>query len=410
MKKLIQNYAKLLAQVGAKIEKGQNVVISANVEEADFITLLTKECYKAGAATVEVDWNCDAINRLAYRYEESKTLAQVTDWEEEKMKFRSQQLPVLIKILSSPPNAMQNVDKEKLTYATVAKNAIAKKYQDKMMNHYQWCVSAVPSKEWAKFLFPKERSNRALEKLWQAILQACHAYDCNPIENWANHNQKLHSRCDRLNSYNIQSLHYKSSNGTDFTIDLIDSCKFIAAKKYTIEGKGFNPNIPSEECFTTPHKFSANGKVVATKPLVYNGDLIEDFYLILEQGKVVDFAAKKNQDLLAKILTMDDGASYLGEVALVPQDSPIQKMNLLFYNTLFDENASCHLALGRGYTNTFINFDKLNKQDFLDMGVNDSSIHIDFMIGCDDLQITATTKDNEKIVIFKEGNFVAGIV
>lgn len=409
MKKQIQNYAKLLAKVGAKIEKGQNVVIYANVEEADFITLLSKECYKAGARTVEVEWNCDALQRLAFRYEDSKVLAHVSAWEEEKMKFRSEQLPVLIKILSSPPNAMQAVDKEKLTYVTIAKNAIAKKYQDKMTNHYQWCVAAVPSKEWAKFLFPNERYNTAVQKLWQAILKASHAYDTNPIDYWAEHNKKLHARCDILNRYDIESLHYRAKNGTDFTVGLIDSCQFIAGKKYTIEGKGFNPNIPSEECFTTPHKLSAHGKVVATKPLVYNGDLIEDFYLIFEQGKVVEFGAKKNKELLAKILSMDEGASYLGEVALVPQDSPIQQMGLLFYNTLFDENASCHLALGKGYTNTFKNFDKLEKQDFLDMGVNDSSIHIDFMIGCDDLQITAMTKDKKEITIFKDGNFVENL-
>lgn len=409
MKKDIVNYAKLLARVGAKIEKGQNVVIYANVEEADFITLLTKECYLAGAGTVEIEWNCDALQRLAFRYEESKVLAHVTAWEEEKMKFRSEQLPVLIKILSSPPNAMQTVDKEKLAYVTIAKNSIAKKYQDKMTNHYQWCVAAVPSKEWAKFLFPHERASTAVQKLWKAILKASHAYAINPIAYWTEHNKKLHARCATLNKYNIQSLQYRAKNGTDFTIDLIDSCQFIAGKKYTIEGKGFNPNIPSEECFTTPHKFSAQGKVVATKPLVYNGDLIEDFYLVFEKGKVIEFGARKNQELLAKILSMDEGASYLGEVALVSQDSPIQQMGLLFYNTLFDENASCHLALGKGYTNTFLQFDKLDKQDFLDRGVNDSSIHIDFMIGCDDLEITARTKDEQEIMIFKDGYFVENL-
>ena len=206
MKKLIQNYAQLLARVGAKIEKGQNVVIYANVEEADFITLLSKECYKAGAATVEVEWNCDALTRLAYKYEENKVLAKVTEWEEEKLKYRSEQLPVLIKILSSPPNAMQTVDKEKLTYVTIAKNAIAKKYQDKMTNHYQWCVAAVPSKEWAKFLFPEERTPTAVQKLWEAILKASHAYDTNPIAYWAEHNQKLHARCDKFNNLNIEKL------------------------------------------------------------------------------------------------------------------------------------------------------------------------------------------------------------
>ena len=310
-----------------------------------------------------------------------------------------------IKILSADPDGMKGADREKLTLAQMARAAITKPYSDKMTNRHQWCVAAVPSVGWAKKVFPEERASAAVEKLWQLILHTSRADGKDPLTDWMWHNRELKEKCDTLNAYGFISLEYKSANGTDLKVGLIEKAKFIAGKKCTADGKYFNPNIPSEECFTTPKRGEAEGVVYAVKPLSYGGELIEDFWLRFEGGRAVACGAGKNEELLKSILKMDEGASYLGECALVPYDSPINNTGVLFYNTLFDENACCHLALGRGYSNTIENFAAYTKSDFTGMGVNDSDIHVDFMIGAQDLSIVGVTKSGARVQIFKDGNW-----
>ena len=404
-KALIRNYAKLIARVGGNIQKGQEVFITAELDRPDFIMMLAEECYRAGASNVFVDWKCQKFDKLAARFESVRALSCVESWEEAKLAYQADTLPVTIKILSADPDGMKGADREKITLASMARSAITKPYADRMTNRHQWCVAAVPSVGWAKKVFPEDRANVAVEKLWQLILRTSRADGKDPLTDWMWHNRELKERCDALNAYHFAALEYSSANGTNFRVGLIDKAKFIAGKKSTADGKYFNPNIPTEECFTTPKKGEAEGIVYAVKPLSYGGELIEDFWLRFEKGRAVACGAKKNEALLKSVLAMDEGASYLGECALVPYDSPINRCGVLFYNTLFDENACCHLALGRGYSNTIEHFADYMKSDFIEMGVNDSEIHVDFMIGAEDLSIIGVTKDGARVPVFKDGTW-----
>lgn len=404
-KTLLRNYAKLIARVGGNIRSGQRVVIQAQLDQPEFICMLAEECYRAGAADVKVEWSDQQLEKLASRFETVKELSTVTPWEEAKLAWKEKELPVLLSIRSADPDGMKGADREKLTLAGMARSAIIKPYSDRMTNRYQWCVAAVPSVGWAKKIFPEERSGRAVEKLWELILKVSRADGKDPLTDWMWHNRNLREKCDKLNALGLVSLEYKSSNGTNFRVGLISRARFISGKKNTVFGNYFNPNIPTEECFTTPKKGEAEGIVYATMPLSYGGELIEDFWLRFESGKVVACGAGKNEALLKKIIAMDEGASYLGECALVPYDSPIRRTGILFYNTLFDENAACHLALGRGYSNTIEGFENLLRSDFADLGVNDSSIHVDFMVGAPDLFILGKTASGEVIPVFENGTW-----
>lgn len=404
-KTLIRNYAKLIARVGASVRKGQHVLICAQAEAHAFVALLAEECYAAGAEKVTVEWESAQLLKLASRFEEVKELAAVPPWEEEKLRARAETPPVRIKLLSADPDGMKGADREKLTLAEMARSAITKPYTDAMTNRYQWCVAAVPSVGWAKKVFPEERANSAVEKLWELILKTSRADGKDPLTDWMWHNRALREKCDRLNALGLAALEYRSANGTSLRVGLIDGAKFIAGRKKTVSGDAFNPNIPTEECFTTPKRGEAEGIVYAVKPLSYGGELIENFWLRFAGGRVVEYGAEKNAALLGKILSMDEGAEYLGECALVPYDSPINNTGILFYNTLFDENACCHLALGRGYSNTVEGFETMQKGDFAALGVNDSSVHVDFMIGASDLSITGVTRDGRRVPVFTDGNW-----
>ena len=302
-KTLIRNYAKLIARMGAGIQPGQRVVIMAQLDQPDFITMLAEECYRAGASDVSVEWQYQPLEKLASRFESVRELGNVPSWEEEKFRERAEELPVTIKILSADPDGMRGADREKLTLASMARSAIIKPYQDAMTNRHQWCVAAVPSVGWAKKIFPDERANTAVERLWELILETARADGKDPLTE-------------------LESLEYWSSNGTRLKVGLIPQAQFISGRKSTVDGKHFNPNIPTEECFTTPMKGKAEGIVYAVKPLSYSGELIEDFWLRFENGKVVECGAGKNAALLEKIIAMDEGAAYLGECALVPYESP----------------------------------------------------------------------------------------
>lgn len=402
---LIKNYAKLIARVGANIQKGQEVFITAELESRDFILLLAEECYRAGASNVFVEWKCQRFDKLAARFESVRALSCVESREEAKLAYQAETLPVTIKILSADPDGMKGADREKITLAQMARSAITKPYADAMTNRHQWCVAAVPSVGWAKKVFPEDRANAAVEKLWQLILKTARADGKDPLTDWLWHNRELKEKCDALNAYKFVSLEYRSANGTNLKVGLIDKAKFISGKKSTADGKYFNPNIPTEECFTTPKKGEAEGIAYAVKPLSYGGELIENFWIRFEKGRAVACGAEKNEALLKSIIAMDEGAAYLGECALVPYDSPINRCGVLFYNTLFDENACCHLALGRGYSNTIENFADYMKSDFIEMGVNDSDIHVDFMIGAEDLEVTGVTADGERVAVFRNGTW-----
>lgn len=406
-KSTIRKYAKLIVRVGANVQKGQSVLVYANVDQADFVAMVVDEAYKAGAKYVNVNWGCDDITKLNYRHQTLKTLSTVLSWQEEKLKWMADELPCRIHIVSDDPDGLKGINMEKVQKSSQARYKITKKYSDAIENRHQWTIAAVPGEAWAKKVFPGMRKGAAMEKLWQAILESVYVTDDNdPIAVWEKVNADFKSRCDKLNSYHFDHLHYKSANGTDFTCWLMPKSRWCGGGELDLNGHYFNPNMPTIEIFTSPQKGRAEGKVVSTKPLSYQGQLIENFWFEFKDGKVADFGAEKGRELLEKMVTMDEGASMIGELALVQYDSPINNQNILYYETLFDENASCHIALGRGLRDAVEGFEKLEDKDFDDMGLNDSMIHVDFMIGSADMEITGYTADGTAVKIFENGNFV----
>ena len=405
-KTTLKQYAKLIAVKGVNIQKGQEVIINASLENPEFIKILVEECYKAGASKVMVEWSYQPLTKVNYRYRSLKTLSKMEDWEIEKLKHRTETLPAMIYIDSEDPDGLAGINQEKMAKSQQAIYPIVKPFRDKMENRYQWCIAAIPGEKWAKKMFPGEKKNKAIEKLWEAILYTSRADGDDPVLAWYKHNEDLRSRCNYLNSLDIKELHLTSNNGTDFKVGMMPNALFLGGSEKALgSGIEFNPNIPSEECFTTPLRGAAEGIVYATRPLSYRGELIENFSIRFESGKAVEVHAEKNEDLLKQMISMDEGAAYLGEVALVPYDSPIRNSGLTFYNTLFDENACCHLALGMGFANCIKDYGNYSLEECREMGVNDSMIHVDFMIGSVDLSIFAICNDGKTVPIFKDGNW-----
>lgn len=402
----LNKYAELIVKCGLNVKKGQEVLIRCGLDQPDFVALVVEECYKCGADRVKVEWSYMPITKLGYNYRSLETLSEVTDVEKAEWQRKVDKKICLLWLDSDDPDGLNGTDSEKISKANIARYPIIKPYRDALENKYQWCIAAVPGKEWAHKIYPELSNEDAVEKLWDNIL-LCSRVDDDPIKAWAVHNENLAKRCKFLNSYKFDKLEYKSANGTDFVVGLNPKGIFAGGGEYTLESNiYFNPNIPSEEVFTSPMKGIAEGKVVATKPLSYQGKLIENFWMRFEKGKVVEVYAERNMDLLEKMISMDEGAPYLGECALIAYDSPINNTNVLYYNTLFDENASCHLALGRGFNNCLEDYEKYTVEECEKMGINNSMIHVDFMIGSYDMSIVGVTKDGKRIQIFKDGNWV----
>lgn len=404
-KTTMRNFARLIARMGANVQKGQEVVIRAGLDQPEFVAMTAEECYKAGASKVRVEWDYQPLEKLAIRHRTLKSLSRFDDWEIAKLKHGVKALPAMIYIDSEDPNGMKGVNQKKVSKASQARYPIIKPFRDAMENKYQWVIAAVPGKAWAKSVFPGLRANQAMEKLWEAILYTSRADGPDPVQAWKDHNADLAARCAYLNSLGIRELLYRADNGTDLKVGLIPDALFMGGSEKTLSGVEFNPNIPSEEVFTSPMKGEAEGIVYSTRPLSYRGEIIENFSVRFEKGKVVEVKAEKNEALLREMVGMDEGASMLGEVALVPYDSPIRNSEIVFNNTLFDENACCHLALGRGFENCIKDFDKYTLEECRAKGINNSMIHVDFMVGSPDLEITAITADGKKVPIFRNGNW-----
>lgn len=400
-----KKYARAIVKIGANVKRGQRVVIRCSTSCADFVKYVVEECYKAHARSVEVEWNNQEITKLALNYESVETLSEFPLWKEEKMKYGNATLPAMIYIDDSAPDAMEGVDNQKFMTVMMNRYQATKKYEDEIDNKCQWVMAAYPSISWAKKVFPNDRAGTAYKKLEKAILECARIDNGNPIKVWKQHIRDLKAKCALLNEYNFKSLHYTSKNGTDLDIELQENHVWLSARETTLLKREFTANMPSEECFTMPKKDGVNGVVVSTKPLSFRGQLIEDFKITFENGKAVKVQARVGQELLESMISTDEGSAYLGEVALVPFDSPINRCGILFYKTLFDENASCHLALGESFKNNIKNYEKLSKEDWERVNLNESSIHTDFMVGSEDLNIVGTTHDGRQIEVFKNGNW-----
>ena len=401
----LKKYANLIARCGVNVQKVQEVYITAELDQPEFVKMVVDECYKAGAKKVTVDFSYEPLTRSHVKYCKTDVLGTLDKWQIEKWERQAEIIPCKIYLISEDPDALEGIDQQKYAKAMAMRSKTIKPIRAKMENKYQWCIAAVPGKKWAKKIFPGERAGKAEELLWEAILKTSRVDD-DPIAAWEKHNKDLLKRCDYLNSLSIKSLHYTAGNGTDLTVGLIPEALFQGGGENALgSGIYFNPNIPSEEVFTSPMKGEAEGIVYSSRPLCYNGTLIDNFWIRFEGGKAVEVGAEKNEAVLRELINMDENAPYLGECALVPYSSPIRESGLLFYNTLFDENAACHLALGRGFTNLLRGYENMTEEEAHKMGINDSIVHEDFMIGTQDMSIVATTTDGKKVKIFENGEW-----
>ncbi len=403
-KTVLREYAKLIVRCGVNVQKGQTVLVFADLDQPEFVQMVVDEAYKAKAKEVIVQWNYQPLSKLHYRYQSVKTLGTVKEWVKARQEYYCEELPCMIHLSSEDPDGLKGINMKKMAQARQLSYPILKPYHDRMDNKYQWCIAAVPGAAWAKKVFPGMRTSTAIEKLWEAILFTSRVTD-DPIKAWEEHNDDLHKRCAYLNSLKVTKLHYTADNGTDLTVGMIPEGEWKGGGDTSLQNIFFNPNIPTEECFISPKRGEAEGIVYSSKPLSYQGQLIDKFWLRFEGGKAVEVGAEQGEELLKTMVSMDEGAAYLGECALVPQHSPICESGILFYNTLFDENAACHLAMGRGFADTIQDFQNKSLDECRELGINDSMIHVDFMIGCDSMNIDGICEDGKVVPIFRNGNW-----
>ncbi len=406
-KKLLREYARLIARTGANVQPGQVVQLTIAVDQHEFADLLIEECYLAGAKKVNVDWFSDMQSRLNFQYADRETLARVLPWEEEKARQMTDDLPCRIFIESEDPDALAGIDPDKISSVMQSRAKVLKPYRNAIDGRHQWVVAAVPSEPWARKVFPGLEADEAMRRLWDAILETVRIRgDNDPVADWRAHSDFIEEKAAWLNAQHFESLRYRSANGTDFSVTLCPQARWLGAGSVNaLNGAYYIPNMPTEEIFTSPLAGRCEGTLVATKPLSWNGQLIEGFSILFRDGKAVSCKAEKGQAMLEKMLRMDENSCMLGEVALVPKESPINRSGILFYETLFDENASCHFALGCSYKEVLPDGDSLTMEQARGFGLNDSIIHVDFMVGAEDLSIDGIRPDGTSVPIFRNGTW-----
>ncbi len=405
--KYLENYAELVVKFGVNIQKGQLLVINSPIECADFARLIASKAYENGAKDVYANWKDELFGKMRLEKAPEEALEECPDWQKAFYMENAERGAAFVSIAASDPELLKDVDPMRIVKSQKTINRALTSYRERIMkNENAWCVVSVPTVAWAQKVFPNCTEVEAVEKLWDAIFITVKADREDVLQAWQEHKQSFSKRLKLLNEYKFNKLHYKNSLGTDLTIGLPPEHIWLAAAEKTTSGVDFIANIPTEELFTLPDKVQVDGTVYSSKPLNYNGNIIDGFKLVFKAGKVVEYDAKCGKEVLKHLLETDDGAAYLGEVALVPHDSPISNTNILFYNTLFDENASCHLAFGKAYPSCLQGGgqDK-TKEELSAMGVNDSLIHVDFMIGTHDLKIVGECADGSTVVVFQDGNF-----
>ena len=403
---MLDEYAKLIVEVGINVQEGQPLVIAAPVDGAYFVRLLAKHAYANGAKDVHVNWSDDFLTRQKYENSPMEVFETFPEWRKDMMLSFAEDGAGFISISAANPELLKGIDSEKIATSNKVSSIALKDYYKFTMNDINpWCVMSIPTEGWATKVFPELNSDEAIEKLWEKIFFATRMNLENPVEKWNEHLELLTSKVNFLNEANFEKLIYSSSNGTDLEIILPEGHIWAGGGGPDVKGNVFVANMPTEEVFTMPHKDGVNGVVYSTMPLNYAGNLIDEFKLVFKDGKVVEFEAKQNEEVLKDLINMDEGASHLGEVALVPYDSPISNLDLIFYNTLFDENASCHFAFGSAYPTNIKGGENMSREELAKHGVNDSLTHVDFMVGAKDLDIVGVKHNGEKVQVFKNGNW-----
>ncbi|AIM17158.1 MULTISPECIES: aminopeptidase [Neobacillus] len=403
--KKLEKYAELAVKVGVNIQKGQTLVINATLDAAEFIRLVVKKAYETGAHNVIVNWSDDAITKTKYELAPDEAFNEYPIWRAKELEDLAEKGAAFMSVISSSPDLLKGINPERIAnYQKSAGKALSKYRQAIQSDKVSWTVIAVPSPAWAAMVFPDEPSDKQVEKLWEAIFKAVRVDSENPVEAWKKHDQTLHEKVDYLNKKRYWKLHYKAP-GTDLTIELPKNHLWVGAGSINPNGVEFMANMPTEEVFTVPLKTGVNGTVASTKPLSYGGNIIDRFSLTFENGKIVDVKAEEGEEILKRLVNTDEGSQYLGEVALVPHNSPISQSNILFFNTLFDENASNHLAIGSAYSFCIEGGKNMSPEQLKENGLNESITHVDFMIGSSEMDIDGITADGKREPIFKNGNW-----
>lgn len=405
-KSFLIKYASLAVNIGVNIQKDNILVISSPIETAEFARLITEEAYKSGAKDVIVHYGDQKLTKIKLENSSLETISNIPEWQAESYNYYARQEACFISISASDPDGLKGVPVEKIGASQKARTSALKEYFDNSMsNKCRWCVLSVPTLSWAKKVFPKVSDDEAMESLWDVIFKTVRVDTENPVNAWDKHNAYLEEKIKFMNNNNFKSVHLKSANGTDLNIELPEGHIWAGGSERDVNGIPFNANMPTEEVFTLPKKTGVNGIVYSSKPLSYGGNLIDNFSITFKDGKAIDFTAETGYDVLKQMLESDEGAKYLGEVAFVPYNSPISNSKLIFFNTLFDENAACHLAFGRAYESCVKDADKYSEEELEKIGVNNSIIHVDFMIGTSDLEVTGINENGETIQIFSNGNW-----
>ncbi|MBB4825382.1 aminopeptidase [Sporosarcina luteola] len=401
----LANYADLAVRVGVNIQPNQILYISASIETADFVRLVVEKAYDSGARNVIVDWADDKIARLRYEKAPADSFSEFPEWKVLERETLAKNGAAFMSIVSQSPDLLKGIDPARIADAQKAAGQALNKYRQMMQaDKFSWTVIAAPSKDWAAKVFPELPEAQQVDALWDAIFKAVRADVANPVEAWKTHDETLHTKADYLNAKKYKTLHYTAPN-TDLKIDLPEGHIWCGAGSINEQGSTFMANMPTEEVFTVPHKDGINGYVSNTKPLSYGGNIIDGFKVTFKDGKIVDVSAEEGEDVLKRLIDTDEGAKSLGEVALVAHDSPISNSGLLFYNTLFDENASNHLAIGSAYAFCIEGGKTMSTEELQQQGLNQSITHVDFMIGSEEMDIDGILADGTTEPIFRNGNW-----
>lgn len=402
---MLEKYAELALRTGVNLQKNQPLMINSTIEGANFTRIVARKAYEFGAKNVHINWTDDELTLLKFQYVSTEELSNIPQWQIDKNLSFAKDGAALLSIRSTNPDLLKGIDAEKVGKFNKASAEAMKEFRQYTMNdRIRWSIISIPTGDWAQKIFPDLTKAEAIENLWEQIFKIVRVDKEDPIAAWQEHNETLKKAYQYLNEKAFKALIFKSS-GTDIRFELPKGHIWKGGAATSTDGHPFNPNMPTEEVFTVPHKYGVDGKVTATKPLVYGGNLIDGFSLTFKEGKVVDFETEKGYETLKQLLEMDEGAKRLGELALVPHSSPISQSNLIFYNTLFDENASCHIALGKAYPNNLEGGSSMSPEELDQHGVNDSLTHVDFMIGSADLNIDGENEDGTTEAIFRNGEW-----
>ncbi|NWO12105.1 MULTISPECIES: aminopeptidase [Virgibacillus] len=400
-----KKYATLALRTGVNLQKGQALMINAPIEGADFTKIVVRKAYEMGAKNVHINWVDDELTRLKFEYAPDEVIAHFPEWRVMLHESFAEDGAAVLNIRSTNPDLLQGIDSAKVAKANKAGAEAMKNFRKYTMNDkIAWSIISIPTGDWAQKIFPNKSREAAIESLWEAIVKIVRVDKEDPIAAWEEHNASLRVAREVLNDKNYKKLIFKAP-GTNLEMELPEGHIWKGGSAQTEGGITFNPNMPTEEVFSLPHKYRVNGTVSSTKPLNYGGSLIDRFKLTFKDGEVVDFTAEQGQDTLEHLLNIDEGSKRLGEVALVPHESPVSQSGLIFYNTLFDENASCHIALGKAYPTNLEGGAQMNEEELDQHGVNDSLSHVDFMIGSDQLDIDGVFADGTTEPVFRNGTW-----